>query len=240
MSRGVFVVGTGTGVGKTIVAGALAANFRYLHDRPVGVFKPAESGVGPEGPPDARFLATMAGVDDDMSLICPFPHALAAAPAAAAEAEGATIDPDRLVESFDILVQRHGFVIVEGAGGLLVPYAEQLLTLDLIRLLGLPVLLVAPVRLGTVNHTLLTLRALAAAGVPLLGLVLNHPSSEDAPGERCEEALIRRHAPDAPILGRFPYLPDADADDPLWRARAADRIEHCVDLWPAYRLAAPA
>jgi dethiobiotin synthetase len=171
--RGLFVTGTDTGVGKTLVACALA---RGLHSRgvDVGVMKPVETGVGPSGPADARALRQAAGVDDALELLCPQAFALAAAPCVAAAAEGRQVDRRPVDAAFDALSSRHEFMLVEGAGGLLVPLAEGFSMADLATGLGLPLLVVARAALGTINHTLLTLEAAGRRSLRVAGVVISH------------------------------------------------------------------
>jgi dethiobiotin synthetase len=173
MARGFFVTGTDTSVGKTVVACALVRELRRA-GRNVGIMKPAETGVGPEGPQDARALRAAAGVDDPLDEICPFPLALPAAPSVAALHAGRKLDLARVMECFRRLAARHECMVVEGAGGLLVPLAGRFTMADLARELGLPVLVVARGALGTINHTLLTLEALAQRGLPCAGVVVSH------------------------------------------------------------------
>lgn len=218
--RGFFVSGTDTGVGKTVVACALVRALREAgHD--VGVMKPAETGVGPDGPLDALALREAAGVDDPLDEICPLQLPLPAAPSVAAADAGVRMDPARIRKAFDGLAGRHEQMVVEGAGGLLVPILPELTMADLARALELPVLLVARAALGTINHTLLSLEALARRGLPLAGVVISFASGplsdadaknlvalRDALGERLVGeipplAAGERPAPDAIDLARL-------------------------------------
>jgi len=170
---GLFVTGTDTGVGKTVVACALVRALRAAgHD--AGAMKPAETGVGPEGPLDALALAEAAGGADPLDDVCPQRFALPAAPTVAAAAEGRGVDLAAIRAAFERLRHRHELVVVEGAGGLLVPLAEGTRMADLARELALPVLVVARAALGTINHTLLTLEAAASRGLTLAGVVVSH------------------------------------------------------------------
>lgn len=172
-AAGLFVTGTDTGVGKTVVACELADQLR-ARGVDVGVMKPIETGVGAQGPLDAIALAEAAGVTDPLELVCPVRLALPAAPDVAAAAERLTIDRGALREAFIELDRRHEWMIVEGAGGLLVPIAPGFTMADLSADLGLPLLVVARGRLGTVNHVRLTLEVAAARGLPLAGVVISH------------------------------------------------------------------
>lgn len=172
-ARGWFVTGTDTGVGKTVVACALAEQLR-ARGIDVGVMKPIETGVGTQGPLDAIALAEAAGVDDALDLVCPLRLALPAAPDVAAAAERRVLDLHAVHDAFERLRARHERLVVEGAGGLLVPITEGYAMADLARELGLPLLVVARGALGTVNHTRLTLEAAEARGLPVAGVVISH------------------------------------------------------------------
>ncbi len=173
MSRGVFVTGTGTGVGKTVVATALARALR-ARGIDVGVMKPAETGVTAAGPEDARALREAAGTDDALELICPQTFALPAAPSVAAAHEGRRVDLAAIDAAFETLAARHPFLVVEGAGGLLVPLRHDTTMADLAARLSLPLLVVARGALGTIHDTLATLEAARTRGLALAGVVISH------------------------------------------------------------------
>ena len=170
-----FVTGTGTSVGKTFVSCALIAALR-ARGRRVSVMKPVETGVTSE-PEDA--LALRAAADDPSSLdaICPVRLRAPLAPSVAARLEGRRLDPDDLVRRVTARVTGADLLLVEGAGGLLVPIAGRFTFADLVHRCRLPVLLVAANRLGTVNHAALTARVADAAGLHVLGFVLSQPQA---------------------------------------------------------------
>jgi len=153
---GVFVTGTDTGVGKTVVATALVTALRE-RGVDVGVMKPCETGVGPDGPLDALALAAAAGEPDPIDAVCPWPLPVPAAPSVAAALAGRPLDLDAIGRAYRALAGRHAFTVVEGAGGLLVPIHEEASMADLAAGLDLPLLVVVRTALGTINHTLLTL-----------------------------------------------------------------------------------
>ena len=171
--RGLFVTGTDTNVGKTLVACALARGLRAA-GIDVGVMKPVETGVPESGPLDGRALRIAAGVDDPIEEICPQRFALPAAPEVAAHAEGRTVSLAAIRAAWKRLARRHAFMLVEGAGGLLVPLDRDTDMADLARELDLPVLLVTRARLGTINHTRLSLECAAARGLEVFGVVISH------------------------------------------------------------------
>ena len=164
------VSGTGTGVGKTVVTAAVAALAAARGSR-VAVVKPAQTGVGEDEPGDLDDVRRLAGVTD-LHEHARFPDPLS--PAAAARRSGRTdLDLHDSARRVRELAARRDLVVVEGAGGLLVRYdAEGLTIADLARDLDAAVLVVADPRLGTLNHTALTLEALAHRGIKLAGVVL--------------------------------------------------------------------
>jgi dethiobiotin synthetase len=231
--RGIFVTGTDTGVGKTFVACALARALREA-GVDVGVMKPIETGVPAAGPEDARALRAAAGVEDPLELICPVRFALPASPEAAARAEDRRVSLDAIRDAFDELARRHAFVLVEGAGGLLVPIDAGTDMADLARALDLPLLLVARTALGTVNHTRLSLEVAEARGLEVLGVVLSHSTGPLPDGdlrnlaglrERLGERLLLElgHRATSPPAESGPRGGDRDGD-----ARA---ITALVESW---------
>jgi dethiobiotin synthetase len=209
--RGLFVTGTDTGVGKTLISAALLRHARRLGLVPIP-FKPAETGCVPE-PADARALWRAAAPPVAAAEICLYALRLPVAPSAAAEAEGVRIDLEQIAERAGALAAKGDLLIVEGAGGLLVPYADGATGADIARRLGLPLLVVARTALGTVNHTALTLREAARAGLEVAGLILNRTPGCDGPQEAGNAALIASltgcHA-----MGTFPQVTPAVAADP--------------------------
>jgi dethiobiotin synthetase len=174
--------------------------------------KPAESGCVKEDgafiASDGEFLLEMAGSSDPLKSIVPYQFKEPLAPAVAAQMEGVRIDVSAVVETFEALAKQHEFMIVEGAGGLLVPFSTSFLVIDLIKLLALPVLIVGRVGLGTINHTLLTVQCAQAANLTIRGIVLNSIAAE-------EETLATQTNPDViasltdvPIIGVIPYVDD--------------------------------
>lgn len=170
---GLFITGTDTGVGKTVVTAGLAA---YLRHRGFdsGVMKPLETGClsGSAGS-DSVYLKKISQSKDDLDLINTYAFQAPLAPGVAAQLEGVEISFDLIKERFRRLELMHSFVLVEGAGGLLVPIGKKKTMVDLMEYLELPILLVARLGLGTVNHSLLSLEYLAKRQVPVAGMVLN-------------------------------------------------------------------
>ena len=211
MKRGLFVTGTDTGVGKTIVAATLA---RLLAMKGVnaGVMKPVTSGCREERgclvSDDALLLCRAAGISC-CATVAPYLLREPLAPAEAAKLDGIVIEADRILESYQRLAASYDFVIVEGAGGLMVPLAEHLMTADLVRQLDLPLLVVARPHLGTVNHTLLTCFSARQLGLTVAGVVVNNfPESPDLAEQGAPRQIESLSG--APLLGVWPHLNDQD------------------------------
>jgi dethiobiotin synthetase len=206
-------------VGKTVIACGLARGLRQ-RGVAVGVMKPCETGVDARGPLDALALRDAAGASDEIEVICPQRFALPAAPSIAAEVEGRTVDIERIRLASKTLDARHDFLLVEGAGGWLVPIAPHYAMADLAAELGYPVLVVARASLGTINHTLLTVEAVERRGLPLAGVVVNHAGGVlSGPDARNLHAL--RIALGPRLLAEVPPLADP-CREPL--ADLAERI----------------
>ncbi len=170
-----FVTGTDTGVGKTFVACVLAAALR-AEGRRVTVMKPVETGVV-DRPEDSLRLAAAAGDPAPLDEICPYRLKAPLAPSVASALEGVTIDVDGLVQAIARRADGADVLLVEGAGGLLVPIAGATTFLDVAVRAAMPVLLVGANRLGTVNHCALSARVAKAAGIDVRGFVLSQPAA---------------------------------------------------------------
>jgi len=187
--RGLFVTGTDTGVGKTITSAALLAAMRAAGE-PAVAFKPVVTGTSEDPgnwPMDHELLAQVSG--DEPAAVTPLTFGAAVSPHLAAELEQTRIDPAQLVAH----AQRRagsGTLIVEGVGGLLVPFAGGFTIRDLAGALGLPVVIVARPSLGTINHTLLTIEAARAGGLHVAGVVLNRWPAEPGPMELSNRETI--------------------------------------------------
>jgi dethiobiotin synthetase len=204
--RGIFVAGTDTGVGKTQVACAILRLARNLGRRPIP-FKPAESGADPL-PLDAHKLHEAAQPPVPKDQICLYPLPLPAAPQAAAERAGVRISTDRILSRARDLAAAGDSLVVEAAGGLLVPYAAGLTGADLAHLIGLPILLVARTALGTVNHTALSINEIRHRKLPLLGILLSQTTPAPLPHDDTNIPMIR-HLTGIEPLGVMPYVTDA-------------------------------
>jgi dethiobiotin synthetase len=209
---GLFVTGTDTGVGKTVVTTALARGLRSA-GIDVGVMKPVETGVPSSGPEDARALVRAAEVTDSLDLVCPIQYAMPAAPQAAAAAERPNegSDPSRLIAAaYSTLSAEHAFMLVEGAGGILVPFDEKTTMADIASTLEIPVLIVARASLGTINHTLLTLEACRARDLQVLGVVISHATGTLSEADAHNLDVLKSSLGDR-LLGEI--LPHAEPHD---------------------------
>ncbi len=210
--RGFFVTGTDTGVGKTAVAAALLwlLTRRGLRAAPV---KLVETGLAPGATGDLELCLATAGLEPppaELELMRPCRFRLAASPHLAAEQEDREVDPARLEMACRELAGRYDRLVVEGAGGLLVPLTRNFLTIDLAARLGLPLVVAARAGLGTINHTLLTLRAARSAGLAVAAVVLNRAQPvEDSPQAHLLERDNRRVIAElggVTVLGPLPHL----------------------------------
>lgn len=234
--RGVFVTGTDTGVGKTVVACALAAWGR-ARGWDVGVMKPVATGgqllSTAQGhrwvSGDAIRLAQAAAVTDPWALINPICFREPLAPWTCALRERRPIRLSLVMDAFATLRARHDVLIVEGIGGLLVPLARRLTVADLARCMALPLVVVARPDLGTLNHTLLTLQGACRQGLSVRGLIVNHPRpmSRDPMARLAQQTNLGIFAQCSGVrlLGTLPFDPRARAArlSRRWAARWVDR-----------------
>jgi len=209
--RGLFVTGTDTGVGKTLVSVALLRLAQRRGLKPIP-FKPAETGCDPH-PADARALWGAARAPVAEAEVCLYALRLPAAPALAASAEGVRIDLQRIAEHAAKLADAGDLLIVEGAGGLLVPYGDGVTCADIAARLDLPLLIVARTSLGTINHTALTFREAERASLEVAGVILNRTTEAEGPHEAGNAALITDLTGQRPV-GTLPWLPPERASDP--------------------------
>lgn len=191
MRRVIVVTGTDTDVGKTVFASGLAAAIGAHY------WKPVQAGLE-----DGTDTATASKLGVPAERIVPEAYRLATpcSPHRAAEIDGVQIDLMRLA-----LPDVEGALVVEGAGGALVPVTREILYADVFARWGQPTIVVARTGLGTINHSLLTIEALRARGVPILGIAFVGPAEDDSEATICEIANV-------PRLGRLPHLASLDPD----------------------------
>ncbi|MCW5828851.1 MAG: dethiobiotin synthase [Deltaproteobacteria bacterium] len=206
-----FVTGTDTGVGKTFVTCGL---IWYLRDQglSVGALKPVETGCqehrGALLANDASLLSDAIKYSGPIDDICPYRFRLPLSPEAAAGSEGVRIDLNRILDARARMGEGKKVVMVEGAGGLLVPLTDKLNTADLISRLKAKVILVVASKIGCINHTLLTLEALDRRGIKTAGIILNRVSAADPAADPSLETNLEdvRRRTKIPVLGEIPHL----------------------------------
>jgi dethiobiotin synthetase len=225
MSPSLFVTGTDTGVGKTVVAAGIAAAFRR-RGADVGVMKPFATGARRRGgrlvSDDAESLRRAAGVPDPLELVNPVCLEPALAPSVAARLSRRSLDLGEVMRAYRSLRRLHPTLVVEGIGGLLVPVMEGYPVARLVRRMLLPLLIVARPTLGTINHTALTVLAARTWGLKILGIVFSFSTKLRAgAAERTHAAAVASET-GVPVLGEVPYL----GPEPLraLRHRAFDAI----------------
>jgi dethiobiotin synthetase len=223
-AAGIFVTGTDTGVGKTLVSVSLVKAL-VKHGLRVSVMKPIASGSEqtPQGlrNGDALALAGASNLDVPYAAINPYCFEPAISPHIAAKEAKIGVNPSLIKERFDALASGADFVVVEGAGGWYAPINDAKTMADLPLLLGIPVMLVVGVRLGCLNHALLTRRAIDASGTEFAGWVANLIDPTMERRDENLETLTRTLGIEA--LTEFPFQPDAEAALRA-AARAARRL----------------
>lgn len=228
MANGIFITGTDTGVGKTVVTAGLIAVLRQKGYN-IGGMKPFQSGAIRQGEellaPDIEFVLEMTDLKTDLGdsgidydLMNPVRLEPPLAPSVAAEVAKKEIEVEQVELAYQKLQKQYRALIVEGAGGLMVPLAEDFLIPDLIKLLDLPVIIVARPNLGTINHTVLTVKVARQLGLEVLGVIINGLKGKQAGiAEKTNPKMITQLA-QVPVLGIVPYVEDLE-----------DSIEKFVD-----------
>ncbi len=235
MKGGIFVTGTDTGVGKTVVAAAIAARLR-AEGVDVGVMKPVLTGVParPSGRDDSdtRALMRAAGVDDPQRLVTPYRLRHPLSPLAAGRLQGVRVRLSVLTAAYRELQRRHAFMVVEGIGGLAVPITPRVTVLDLAAAFGLSLLVVARAGLGTLNHTALTVAYARARRIRLLGIIINETRrGRGGLAERTNPRLLEEIC-GLPVLARIPYL----ADSRKGRRRSGGRVNLAARYIPVGKM----
>jgi len=213
VAHGFFVTGTDTGVGKSLVSTALLHAYAGLGYRVVGM-KPVAAGTeqidGVWSNEDVRQLRAASNVAlDEPGWMNPYLLRTPIAPHIAADRQGVSIELPRIRDAYEHLAARADVVVVEGAGGFKVPLSATRDSADLAVHLGLPIILVVGLRLGCLNHALLTAEAIAARGLKLAGWVANRIDPDMAAAEGNLSSLRLRLG--CPLLGEFPHAMPPDA-----------------------------
>ena len=213
--NGLFITGTDTGVGKTLVAGGIAAVLRRQGLK-IGVFKPIASGCRDDGvlvSDDTEFLASCADAEYSLSVITPVTYKTPAAPITCAQLENRPIDYEEIVAAYTYLCENTDVVIVEGIGGAMVPIDAEHTILDLAVEFNLPTVVVARPNLGTINHSLLTIEAVRNAGLPVAGLVISGYNAFEADiAEETSPEVICGFS-DTNLLSIVPYDEESSVEE---------------------------
>lgn len=214
MKPGIFITGTDTGVGKTVIAAGLALALKARGIK-VGVMKPVATGC--EGtdkrlvPMDAVYLLE-AGQNEYPSLTCPSRYRNPLAPSVAAVLEKREVDLNAIVHAYKEMQKHYDFIIVEGIGGLLVPLKQNYYVANLIREFKLPLVIVAKPGLGTINHTLLTIDAALIRGFELRGIIFNRlPTANFSLAEMTNPKVVADLS-GIPVLGSVPEMEDVNIE----------------------------
>ncbi len=218
--KGLFVTGTGTGVGKTVVTRAITRCLVNSGRRVMAV-KPVESGVprkdGMPAPVDVRALMAACKSRAPMDAHCAYLLTAPVSPHLAAGQDGVVIEEQPILDLLHRARQNADIVIAEGAGGLLVPLSDQLLYADVIARTGFALLIVAPDALGSINGTLLTIEAARARAIPVAGVVLNRGPAAELGNRHAIETIGK-----VPVLGVLPHCP---LDDEELAQAAANHLD---------------
>lgn len=209
MAKGFFVTGTDTGVGKTIMSMALIRAIEMVGLR-AGAMKPIESGCGCEGgvliPFDGMALKQAAHMEEPTTLVTPCCFESPLAPLPASEIEMRKVNIPAIKNAYSKLSHRYDAMVVEGVGGLLVPIRKNYAVIDLAADIGLPLLVVAKPGLGTINHTLLTVRYALHEGLTVAGVIINYTMPpENSLAEETNARVLDKICP-VPVIGISPYL----------------------------------
>ena len=210
LPKAVFITGTDTGVGKTVVTAALAA---LLQGKGLltGVIKPFQTGTELDGLSDAEFIYGFLGKDFVLSEVSPCRLRTPLSPYRAAVIEGAEIPLEDIIEHTRDYISRNDVTLVEGAGGLSVPVTESYMMADFAVDLDAPMVIVARPGLGTLNHTVLSLEYARERGAQVLGVVING-FPEPADVASATNPAVLRDVFSVNILGVFPHLPGLDVE----------------------------
>lgn len=210
--KGMFITATDTGVGKTVVTAGLALAIQATGLR-AGVIKPVQSGHHNDDPQsDGMRLKRLTGVDDPIDVMVPYSFQAPVAPGLAAEWENQTIDQKRILQHIATLSQKVDIVLVEGAGGLMVPLGNDWTIAHLAKMIGFPLFIVARPSLGTINHTVLTTMGARQMGLHPLGVVFNQSAKGETDLSVTDNARFIEALAQIPVLGTIPWIEDITAE----------------------------
>lgn len=205
MGKSIFIVGTGTDVGKTYIAALIVKKLLEAGEK-AAYFKAAASGNRrtEKGliPGDAEFVKQISGIDMKLSDMIPYVYENAVSPHLASRMEGNPVDLEVIKEKYEELCRQYDYITVEGSGGILCPICfdeKEIWLEDIIKMLGLSSILIADAGLGTINAAVLTIEYMKQKGMPVKGIICNHSH----PGDIMEEDNIRmmEHRTGIPVIG---------------------------------------
>lgn len=206
--KGLFITATDTGVGKTLIAGAIA-KILSQKGKKAGVFKPIATGCQKTRQglvsEDAEFLACCSDSEFSLEDINPVTFATPAAPLACERLENKKVDLEKIAVAHNYICSKTDYIIVEGIGGIRVPITDGLDVLGLAKAFNLPVVIVARPGLGTINHTLLTIDAIRNAQLPLAGIVINGYDESKADFAEQSAPAVIAEVGKTQILAVVPY-----------------------------------
>lgn len=206
--KSLFITGTDTGVGKTTISACLSAFLSINKRLNVGVMKPFETGLSKRNkdqlPWDAICLKEASGSPDDLNMISPYTFEAPVAPEVAAYRENIQIDLSMVDRIYKKMLKEHDIMIIEGAGGVLVPIKRKFFYGDLIKRWGCPTIIVSRLGLGTINHTLLTAGYLKTRGIKIVGVILNNHDGVSDIAAKTNPEILSTYLK-CPILGIFPH-----------------------------------
>ncbi|WP_163536395.1 dethiobiotin synthase [Gracilibacillus sp. YIM 98692] len=209
--KGLFVTGTDTDVGKTIITSGIAAVLKETQ-MDIGVYKPLLSGVSREHPKsDTKLLKESSQTHLTYEEITPFEFKEPLAPYVAGKLEGRSIYFRDVLNHWNQMKEKHRYFLVEGAGGISVPLGPDFLVSDLITALDLPAIIVARPNLGTINHTFLTVKYAQSIGIEIAGIIINGKNRDFNLAEQTNPDVIEKQC-GVPILGITPKLEDINQE----------------------------
>jgi len=228
---GLFITGTDTGVGKTVVTAGLAILFRS-QCQSVGVMKPIQTGCrmvrGRLFADDTRILQWAAKTMDQIDLVTPYRFHSPLTPLVAGRIEQKRISLPKILRAYHRLTQRYPFILVEGIGGILAPITKKDRVLELIQWLNLPVLIVARSGLGTLNHTLLTVHLARQSRIPIVGILLNTSQpKKNGLAEKTNPGILAELT-GLPVFGPIPFIKGLQLN-----SRGAKKIAEVFRPWQA-------
>ncbi len=235
----IFITGTDTEVGKTVVTAGLAAVMQSL-GYVMGVYKPVQSGAiekdGELLAPDIEFVKS---IDSNINTKVSYNFRPPVAPSLAATLENSKVYKNRIKIDYEGLKDSCDFVITEGAGGILVPIGDQFKIRDLAKLLDIPVLIVARPDLGTINHTLLTIEAALVGGLEVLGVIIsNYPAGTDDIAIKTAPDIIMELS-GVKVLGILPRVKEIQYDLPGKPEALIDMVINNVDVQEIFKIKIP-